>query len=190
MGNTVHKIDPDADTIVTLTNPLVEFAVWDPPVSAPATTDTDSDGPHEDTEYTKAEEDTRDSQVEEDTVQYHVSSRHLMLASKRFRTMLSGEQWKEGVRGQDGMFRVGASDWDAEAFLIFFNAIHHQNSKVPTEVSLETLTKIAVLVDYYDCEDHDVLHEGMGQQPGMPDTVKLLPGSHDVDMRCSCLWPT
>lgn len=90
----------------------------------------------------------------EEVIHYNVSSRHLRLASPKFESQLSGENWKEGVPDEnDGRYHIPAEDWDMEALLILLNVLHHRNRQVPRSVSLEMLAKIAVLIDYYDCAE-------------------------------------
>jgi hypothetical protein len=86
----------------------------------------------------------------EDEIHYHVSSRHLMLASPIFKRALDKDGFEESVRNEkDGLFHIDASDWDAEAFLIVMRIIHGRNRQVPKEIALEMLAEIAVLEDYY-----------------------------------------
>jgi len=88
---------------------------------------------------------------EEQSIHYHVSSRHLMLASSTFKRMLAQDGFAESVRNEfDGLYHIMAHDWDPEAFLIVLRIIHGRNKQVPREVTLEMLAKIAVLEDYYD----------------------------------------
>ncbi|KAF2656839.1 hypothetical protein K491DRAFT_715057 [Lophiostoma macrostomum CBS 122681] len=91
--------------------------------------------------------------ADEEGIHYHVSSRHLILASKIFRTMMTGENWAQGFREDDGLFYTRPEQWDAEAFLVLMNVLHLQNRKVPRTLSLEMLAKIAVIVDFYECEE-------------------------------------
>ena len=91
-------------------------------------------------------------QEDNECIHYHVSSRHLMLASPWFERALTNEGWSESGRNEeDGRFHIMADDWDADALLIVLNAFHLRNRLMPRTVSLEMLAKIAVLVDYYDC---------------------------------------
>jgi hypothetical protein len=54
-----------------------------------------------------------------DDIHYHVSSRHLMLASPMFKRMLTKDGFAELSRCEtDGLFHIEASDWDPEALLI------------------------------------------------------------------------
>lgn len=87
---------------------------------------------------------------EEESTHYHVSSRHLMLASPVFKRALNKDGFTESVRNEiDGFFHVQASDWDPEAFLIVLQILHGRNKQVPRKVSLDMLAKIAILEDYY-----------------------------------------
>jgi hypothetical protein len=92
---------------------------------------------------------------EEEGILYYVSSRHLMLASPMFRSMLTKDRFAESDRdASDGRFHVYADDWDPEAFLIVLQVLHLRNKQVQQHiVDLEMLAKIAVIVDYYHCED-------------------------------------
>ncbi|KAI4679832.1 hypothetical protein J4E81_010236 [Alternaria sp. BMP 2799] len=88
---------------------------------------------------------------EEESIHYHVSSRHLILASAAFKRMLARDGFAESVRNEaDGLYHITAHDWDAEAFLIVLRIVHGRNKLIPREVSLEMLAKIAVLEDYYN----------------------------------------
>lgn len=83
-------------------------------------------------------------------VRFRLSSRHLILASRYFRAMLTGP-WEESSSRSGSMYTVNASDWDEEALTIVMNIIHGHGERVPRSMSLELLAKIAVLVDYYKC---------------------------------------
>ncbi|KAI1120277.1 hypothetical protein F5Y10DRAFT_134817 [Nemania abortiva] len=99
---------------------------------------------------------TSETQKEPSTAQpeihFQVSSAHLTLASRYFGRALRGA-FKEAQPGIDGLRHVDASDWNAEALLIVLRVIHGRNRQVPKRLSLETLAKIAVIVDYYDCHE-------------------------------------
>jgi hypothetical protein len=67
---------------------------------------------------------------------------------------LTRDGWAESCQDkEDGLFHITAEDWDADAFLVVLNIFHVQNRKTPRTVSLETLAKIAVVVDYYECHE-------------------------------------
>lgn len=95
---------------------------------------------------------------EDHEIRYLVSSRHLMLASPWFRRLLARDDFIEASRDpSDGRYHVPASDWDEEAFLILLNIFHIRTRGVPATVDLEMLAKIAVLVDYYELENAEVM---------------------------------
>lgn len=50
-----------------------------------------------------------------------------------------------------GCLRIKEKDWDAGALQILMDVIHGRTREVPKVISLETLAKIAILVDYYEC---------------------------------------
>jgi hypothetical protein len=86
----------------------------------------------------------------EESIHYHVSSRHLMLASPVFKRALNKNGFAESVRNEiDGFFHIDASDWDPEALLIVLRILHGRNKQVPRKASLDMLAKIAILEDYY-----------------------------------------
>jgi hypothetical protein len=244
MAKVVYEIDPDADTVVILKNPLKHFAVWDPELSdvevelerepggwgafgsgkkkskedmalsrrkklsEQVAEDIAKDDGHPETSSTSAnslfgngtswtlstnwdaaepsstqpshtiddslaagpsalsspmsiEPEEKPLPADEKGVHYHVSSRHLKLASRCFNTMLSGEKWDEGIRKEDGLFCMRLEGWDADAFLILMDIFHLRNRRVPRSVDLDTLAKIAVMVDYYECEEATELFTAM-----------------------------
>ncbi|KAJ1325989.1 hypothetical protein MN608_09190 [Microdochium nivale] len=79
-----------------------------------------------------------------------LSSRHLILSSPYFQKMLKGS-WQESKPQPHHEYNVEAEDWDFEALFVLMNIIHGRNSKVPLGVDIELLSKIAVLVEYYQC---------------------------------------
>lgn len=85
-------------------------------------------------------------------VRFRVSSSHLSLASPIFRIMLDGP-WKEGILDGQSPRQLLTSEWDTEALLVLLNIIHGRHRAVPKLVSLDTLGKFAILVDYYQCHE-------------------------------------
>lgn len=86
----------------------------------------------------------------QDDIHYHVSSRHLVLASPMFEKALNSGGFKESIRNKsDGLYHISTQDWDAEAFLIVMQIVHGRNKQVPRKITLELLAKIAVIEDYY-----------------------------------------
>lgn len=155
-GRATHDIDPDADTVLILKNPSTRFACWSPDeVEEDATVSVEtSAGQSCYTETSPQAASFAETSCEEDEIRYRVSSRHLALVSPVFRSMLSGQNWNEGVQNEvDGLYHIITEDWDAGTMLIFLDVLHHRNRRVPQTVSLEMLAKLVVLIDYYECPE-------------------------------------
>ncbi|RAR04548.1 hypothetical protein DDE82_004505 [Stemphylium lycopersici] len=80
---------------------------------------------------------------------YQISSTHLITASPRFKEELASQN--EGCKDENGLFHLKASRWDPDAFTILLNVLHTRYRRVPKELSLEMVAKIAVMIDYYRC---------------------------------------
>jgi len=65
--------------------------------------------------------------------------------------------WSEAQKDADGLYQIGAEDWDEAAFCIVLHVLHGQHRKVPETVTLEMLAKIAIIVDYYQVHEAVVL---------------------------------
>lgn len=74
-----------------------------------------------------------------------VSSRHMMHASEQFHRILSGN-YSEGITLRNKGHVVIPLSADLDAMIILLNIIHGASRKVPRQVSLEVLKKLAVLV--------------------------------------------
>lgn len=85
-------------------------------------------------------------------IRMRVSSSHLRLASPYFKRMFQSG-WPEGdALRVEGRAEVRLqNDEDPDALLIILNIIHGHTRRVPGVVDLTMLTKIAVLVDFYEC---------------------------------------
>ncbi|KAI5462021.1 hypothetical protein BGZ63DRAFT_333295, partial [Mariannaea sp. PMI_226] len=84
--------------------------------------------------------------------QMRVSSRHLILVSPVFRTMLNGT-WKEGQSDNSGFRYIRSTNWDLDAVIILFDIIHNRNRNVPKSMNIDMLAKFATIVDYYQCHE-------------------------------------
>lgn len=80
-----------------------------------------------------------------------VSSKHLTLASRRFKKMLGGDWIEARTFHPDGCRHVNMEGLDPTALKILMNIIHGKTRKVPRSVDLELLAKIAVVVDDLEC---------------------------------------
>lgn len=164
MMDALHSIDPDGDTIITLSNPNAPFAIWDRRDKWPAAPYAKETANAWQTPYittpqgkSKREQDEKAqgstaTEAPDPGVLLRVSSRHLILASPYFKNMLTGP-WKETQQDSKLGYAVHAEDWDQQAFLILMNVIHGRNRRVPRILGLELLAKISVLVDYYQCHE-------------------------------------
>jgi hypothetical protein len=83
------------------------------------------------------------------TVYLRVSSRHLILASAVFNSMLSSDTFSEGrTLLSEGNLVVKLSD-DSEALIVLMYIVHGMTRKVPRNIPLYTLADLANLVNYY-----------------------------------------
>ncbi|KAH7194984.1 hypothetical protein DER44DRAFT_752781 [Fusarium oxysporum] len=83
-------------------------------------------------------------------IQFQVSTRHLCIVSPVFRAMIEG-RYRESQPNSQGILEIGASDWNAEAFLILLDIIHGHHREVPRQLNLEIIAQVRLLVNYYDC---------------------------------------
>lgn len=80
-----------------------------------------------------------------------VSSRHLALASPVFMRMFNGNWHEAREIRSEGIVVLIMDIWDVDITLILMNILHGYAPQVPRKVDLDTLAKIAVMVDYYQC---------------------------------------
>ncbi|RDW58687.1 hypothetical protein BP6252_13163 [Coleophoma cylindrospora] len=89
-------------------------------------------------------------------VQIRVSSKHLILASATFRRCLGSDEFLEGRTLQTtGNVVIQLVDEDPDSMVIILCIIHGLTRKVPRQVNLETLTKLAFVVN------HRQIHEAV-----------------------------
>lgn len=143
----MHEIDPDGDMILTLKNPCAPFAVWHEDDATPLPTSLDLSSQEPQGSDLNCSDEIIGLAPTSSAVTYRISSRHLSSASERSRKMR--HQWEQ-KRESDGYFHISVEDWDSEALLAILNIIHLRNRQVPHEVSLEMLSKLAVIVDYFE----------------------------------------
>jgi len=86
-------------------------------------------------------------------ITFRLSSRHLILVSPFFKAALEGG-WKEGS-AINGEFQIDAEDWDVVALALVLNIIHGHHRRVPKQLPIELLTKVAAVVDYY--QTHEIM---------------------------------
>ncbi|RYP42997.1 hypothetical protein DL768_010139 [Monosporascus sp. mg162] len=135
----VHTLATPSDTILTLNNPDAPFAVWDEASGITSENLVSNNSP----------------QSTPSSITFHVSSQNLIQASPVWKTALTGN-WKESSVTANGCHEINTEGWDTEAMFIVLSIIHSRTSSIPRTVTLEKLSKIAVLVDYYKL--HEALH--------------------------------
>ena len=85
-----------------------------------------------------------------------VSAKHLVFASPVFKKLLMGN-FKEGITLlQNSSVEITAEDWSLGTLMTVLHAIHGQYHLMPEKLSLETMSEVAAITDYYDCKN--VLH--------------------------------
>lgn len=83
---------------------------------------------------------------------FKVSSKHLSLASRRFKAMLAGDWSEAHTVHDDGLRHVEVEGFNPEAYKIIMNAIHGNYRRVPRQIhDLELLSQLALIVDDLDC---------------------------------------
>lgn len=99
------------------------------------------------------ESDNTSMDDENDTIQREIrvqcSSKHLTLASSVFKAMLSRNFIESAILRSAGTLNLPLPDDHAAALLILLDIIHGQTKRIPLEVDLRMLTRIAIVVDKY-----------------------------------------
>lgn len=154
MANVV-EVDPDGDLLIILSlpttpGPFAPWAGWDETISEHAKVGAAVDG--EKTAHNEVVPFTTSTAASPES-RFKVSSKHLCLVSRYFRKMLTG-QWMEAITTYpDGCRHITIEVVDAEAFRLLMDVIHLRSSRIPKVVDLDMLAKIAVLVDYFECQE-------------------------------------
>ncbi|KAF2660953.1 hypothetical protein K491DRAFT_648246 [Lophiostoma macrostomum CBS 122681] len=108
------------------------------------------------TEETSADLDTGDLRI-----RIRVSSKHLMLASSYFKRSLGGKLAEGHTLQSEGYVEIDMDGHDLDEMLLVMNMIHGRFRQLPSSVDLSTLTRIAVLTDYFHC--HEVVEPFVDQ---------------------------
>jgi hypothetical protein len=134
----LYVVDPDGDFIIIHHAPRESFAPWD---CSEGRSDIGDGEPNTETiEIPRASDNESTISVSPSPppeLRFKVSSKHLTLASQRFKKILTGD-YKEANLAQ-----VTIGVFDSEALKILLNIIHGKNSNVPRSLSLEILAKIS-----------------------------------------------
>ncbi|KAJ9658688.1 hypothetical protein H2198_003566 [Neophaeococcomyces mojaviensis] len=105
-----------------------------------------STGDAHETETTLDENSSGSSHVE-----VHVSSMHLIEASRYFETLLVGK-FQEASEKQ-----IALTEIHAQAFIILMNIVHSRYRHLPKRVEPEILFQLCILIDMYGMHDSTVL---------------------------------
>ncbi|KAL4900450.1 hypothetical protein BDW74DRAFT_182783 [Aspergillus multicolor] len=163
-----HILDPIGEVTIVLTDPNAPLALLPRTPEAETANDAKREPasditflsstiddkvmkPSDSVRETETQGDNTSSSENPNEVRFKVSAAHLTLASSVFRHALTGD-WVEGSELRTrGTAEIEATGWDTEAFLILLRIVHCKPYDLPKEVSLETLAKLALIADYYDC---------------------------------------
>ncbi|KAL7921916.1 hypothetical protein ACQKWADRAFT_293877 [Trichoderma austrokoningii] len=151
MESTIHKVDPNGDTLLILKNPNAPFAAGDetvwPNVLPKYRTEKMRRNERELIDLAQVEQPEGDGSRE---VYFQLSSKHLAFVSEYFRGLMANN-WKEANSSRDFAYSVTAEDWDEAALLMVMNIIHSRPEEIPQKIGPEMVAKVAVIVDYYQC---------------------------------------
>lgn len=144
----IIEIDPDGDLLITLTPPTERFALW-PDDQPPVATSDDYD--LEDDESATSDDLEDDKPAAPELFQYKVSSKHLSLASPRFKNMLTGTWIEATTIHPDGLRHVDIEGFHPRAFEEVMNIIHCHHDKVTKVIYTVLLAKICMVIDDLEC---------------------------------------
>ncbi|OGM39570.1 hypothetical protein ABOM_011782 [Aspergillus bombycis] len=138
MSNILYQFDPDGD---------VTFIIERAPKSLPQSL-SDLNASLLSKSYASRLDPAKTSGL---SLHIRASSKHLILASPQFRaTFQNGFQEGNELRSA-GHIEMRIGDWEAVPFLLLMAILHGRTRLVPQSLCLGWLTKMAVLVDYYQC---------------------------------------
>jgi hypothetical protein len=90
------------------------------------------------------------SHTREET-RFKVSSNLLTQSSDYFKARL-GQNWPEGQElSQKGNVEIRIDGFEPEGVRIVLNILHWRNDQIPLHVDLALLTKVALVTDYFQC---------------------------------------
>ncbi|RKK73820.1 hypothetical protein BFJ69_g8987 [Fusarium oxysporum] len=152
MKSISYDIDPGGDVELILKKPNKQNIVPESPTFHGNPVDSEFPNPPCLGRYQVFSELYPDGENENPHVEVHmrVSSRHLTFASRTFRAMLEGP-WKEGNSSSRPIRQISAENWDAFALAIVLDSIRGRHHGIPTQITDGLLTRIATIVDYYEC---------------------------------------
>lgn len=149
-----YEVDPDGDLLISLAMPVEDTIVDDDQHSMDPPANSHRSSQPKATDRTCEEVMGTISNKSHSQISFKVSSKHLTLASRPFNKMLLGG-WKEARKEyEDGLRHVDlAEGFDSEALRTLLDILHGKTRTVPRSTTLEMLTNLAVLVDYFECHE-------------------------------------
>ncbi|KAI5927462.1 hypothetical protein F4810DRAFT_651156 [Camillea tinctor] len=143
----VKILDPNGDLLIIATASTDAFAPWYHHLLS----STNEISETEESDVSDAADDHRD--IPRNELRIKASSSHLALASERFGRMMKNAWPDLAVVHEDGMRHWETEAVDLEAFVIVMDILHGRNRKVPHDVDVEMLAKVAVVVDDLQCHE-------------------------------------
>jgi hypothetical protein len=146
-------LDPDGDLLITLQPETDPFAEWLPAITSNPENRPKQQEAIPETSQPIIHEPQADIQTPHPNPSFLVLSKHMCLASPRFHKMMSGEWLEATTVDPDGRRHVSMEGFDLEAFTIVMQIIHAKCINVPRCDNVDTLGKIAIVVDDLQCFD-------------------------------------
>ncbi|TGO38694.1 hypothetical protein BHYA_0069g00130 [Botrytis hyacinthi] len=148
-SNSVVAIDPDGDLILLLE--LMPVHKSDESSSQPQINFSNANVLNPEAANSPVETQNECTQLHRCKIM--VSSKHMSFASPVFKAMLTGD-FKEAVEVREkGRTEIPLPDDDACAMIIVVNIMHGRFKSVPKYLNLVMFSKIAILVDKYQCHE-------------------------------------
>ncbi|KAF5644255.1 het-d [Fusarium sp. NRRL 52700] len=151
MTDIYENIDPDGDTLITISYLAALTQSVDEPVAAEEPDHKDGHSTFSSTDGTTHCHEGDDSVSE---LRLKVSKKHLTVASRRAKAMFQGDYREAQKSVIDGLYhwKIGPL-FDPEALRMVMKVIHAQAQDLPDDVTLQRIVSIAEVVDDLQCHD-------------------------------------
>lgn len=149
----LYEVDPDGDLLIILPFSNEAFAPWNDSDDREALPERDPGVEISSPPSTTHEGNLLASYTSPLPLHLKVSSKHLILASRHFRKMLTGNWGEANTIHEDGYRHVTLEGFDPSALKLLLDIIHGKTRKVPRSLDLEMLAKVSVLVDDFECHE-------------------------------------
>ncbi|KAF5690406.1 hypothetical protein FGLOB1_14652 [Fusarium globosum] len=151
MTNLYESIDPDGDTLITISYLPVLTQSVDEPVAAEDPDHKDGHSTFSSTVGTTYYHEGDESVSE---LRLKVSKKHLTVASRRAKAMFQRDYHETQKSEVDGFYHWKIEPlFDPEALRMVMKVIHAQAQDLPDEVTLQSIASIAEVVDDLQCHD-------------------------------------